>query len=128
MMVHLCPRGSEGASYAMFTTVNNSALSLSTALSTYLLSRFDVSKQALKEGRLQGMVNLTYLTTGMQVGAVVFVGLLPKYKDDLMELMNDSFRSKVGGAIFLFITFASLAHAIGIGFMNIVFPGWMGES
>ena len=23
MMVHLCPKGSEGASYAMFTTVNN---------------------------------------------------------------------------------------------------------
>jgi BT1 family len=37
MMVHLCPAGSEGASYAMFTTVNNSALTLSSAISTQLL-------------------------------------------------------------------------------------------
>eukprot|EP00581_Thalassiosira_minuscula_P031219 CAMPEP_0183785900 /NCGR_PEP_ID=MMETSP0739-20130205/66743_1 /TAXON_ID=385413 /ORGANISM="Thalassiosira miniscula, Strain CCMP1093" /LENGTH=616 /DNA_ID=CAMNT_0026029921 /DNA_START=241 /DNA_END=2091 /DNA_ORIENTATION=+ len=34
MMVHLCPSGSEGASYAMFTTVNNSAYTLATAFST----------------------------------------------------------------------------------------------
>merc|ERR1711957_903024 len=28
MIVHLCPSGSEGASYAMFTTVNNIAANL----------------------------------------------------------------------------------------------------
>ena len=128
MMVHLVPHGSEGASYSMFTTVNNSAISVASAVSTHLLPIWNVSKEALEESRLQGMINLTYLTTGMQVGAIVFVGLLPKYKDDLMELMNDSYRSRVGGAIFLFITFASLTHAIYVGFMNIMFPGWMGES
>ena len=127
MMVHLCPTGSEGASYAMFTTVNNSALSLSSAMSTVLLRIWDVSKQALAAGQLQGMVNLTCLTTAIQVSAIMFVGLLPNYKEDLHLLKEDG-QSKLGGAIFLGITFMTLFYAISVGFLNIVFPGWMGES
>ena len=100
MMVHLCPTGSEGASYAMFTTVNNSALTLSGMISTMLLRIWDVSRNALQQGQLQGMVNLTYLTTALQVGAIAFVGLLPHYKEDLAELKN-SRTSVVGGGIFL---------------------------
>lgn len=123
MMVHLCPSGSEGASYAMFTTVNNSALTLSSALSTRLLNIWDVSKQALQEGRLQGMVNLTYLTTACQVGAIAFVGFLPHYKEDLVSLGGDSQKSVVGGTIFLSITFLSILYAIYVSICNIWFPG-----
>jgi hypothetical protein len=52
MMVHLCPSGSEGASYAMFTTVNNSAGNLAGAMSTLLLGvlllwLFDLYKHLL---------------------------------------------------------------------------------
>jgi hypothetical protein len=121
MMVHLCPSGSEGASYAMFTTVNNSALTLSSALSTVLLRIWDVSKKALQEGRLQGMVNLTYLTTAFQVGAIAFVGFLPHYKEDLISLGTDSQKSAVGGSIFLFITFSSIMYAIYVSICNIWF-------
>jgi hypothetical protein len=128
MMVHLCPTGSEGASYAMFTTVNNSALTLSSALSTMLLRIWDVSRSALGAGDLSGMVNLTYLTTALQVGAIAFVGWLPAFKDDLTALKDDQHRSQVGGIIFLFITGASIFYAVGVGVLNIVFPGWMGES
>jgi MFS family permease len=128
MMVHLCPTGSEGASYAMFTTVNNSALMLSSVFSTMLLRIWDVSKTALKEGRLQGMVNLTYLTTACQVGAIAFVGLLPKYKEDLVDLMKDSHRSEIGGFVFLAVTFSSVLYALVVGVLNIAYPGWMGES
>lgn len=111
----------------MFTTVNNSALSLSSAMSTVLLRIWDVSKQALAAGQLQGMVNLTCLTTAIQVSAIMFVGLLPNYKEDLHLLKEDG-QSKLGGAIFLGITFMTLFYAISVGFLNIVFPGWMGES
>ena len=83
MMVHLCPQGSEGASYAMFTTVNNSALNLSSAISTRLLGIWDVSKQAFLDGKIGGMVNLTVLTTTLQLSGVLFVGLLPRTKEDL---------------------------------------------
>ena len=60
VMVSLCPAGSEGASYAMFTTVNNSALTVSSALSTQLLRIWDVSKGAFQANDTQGMINLTY--------------------------------------------------------------------
>jgi len=127
MMVHLCPAGSEGASYAMFTTVNNSALSMASALSTALLGLWPVSRSDLETGYLDGMVNLTVLTTCVQVSAILFVGLLPRYKEDLLALKNTAL-SSVGGSIFLAITFGSIAYAVLVGVMNIVNPGWMGES
>jgi hypothetical protein len=128
MMVHLCPDGSEGASYAMFTTVNNSALALSSMISTNLLRIWDVSRATLAAGDLTGMVNLTYLTTAIQVSAILFVGWLPHYKEDLVALKSDDNKSTIGGGIFLAITFLTIVYAVGVGALNIVAPGWMGES
>ena len=127
MMVHLCPAGSEGASYAMFTTVNNSALTLASQLSTMLLPIWDVSEDALAAGDLTGMVNLTYLTTGIQLSAILFVGWLPHTKEGLSELQSKGTSFK-GGFIFLAVTFLSISYAIFSGILNIVAPGWMGES
>ena len=111
----------------MFTTVNNSALSMASALSTLLLGLWPVSRSDLETGYLDGMVNLTVLTTCVQVSAILFVGLLPRYKEDLLALKNTAL-SSVGGSIFLAITFGSIAYAVLVGVMNIVNPGWMGES
>jgi len=129
MMVHLCPVGSEGASYAMFTTVNNSALNLSVALSTTLLGIWDVSKEALENHELTGMINLTYLTTAIQLSGILFIGLLPRTREELFDLKQRDFGvSKIGGFVFLFITISSIIWAIFVGVMNVVAPGWMGES
>jgi hypothetical protein len=127
--VHLCPSGSEGASYAMFTTMSNSASTLSDAFSTLLLGIWDVSKEAMENGDLQGMINLTVLTTLLQVSGVLFVGLLPRTKEDLANLHADPLSgSKLGGFIFLFVTFLSVLYALVVGLLNIVKPGWAGES
>jgi hypothetical protein len=123
MMVHLCPTGSEGASYAMFTTVNNSALTLSAAISTLLLPIWDVSKEAFEAGDYSGMINLTLLTTFLQVSGICFVCWLPRTKEDLVQLGEDSPRSFVGGIIFLVITFSSILYAIIIGVHNVVSGG-----
>lgn len=129
MMVHLCPAGSEGASYAMFTTMSNSAYTLASAFSTLLLGVWDVSKDAMERGDLTGMINLTALTTLIQVSGVFFVGLLPRTKEDLSNLHSDPMSgSKIGGFIFLFVTFASVLYSIVVGVLNIVAPGWSGES
>jgi hypothetical protein len=113
----------------MFTTVNNSAGTLSIAFSTMLLGIWDVSKETLAAHNLKGLVNLTYLTTAIQTGAVLFVGLLPQYKEDLERLkQSKGGSSTIGGKIFLTITFSSIAYAITVGLLNIVSPGWMGES
>ena len=131
MMVHLCPAGSEGASYAMFTTVNNCAGSLASALSTLLTSLpgIDASKETMVSGDLSGLTKLTLLTTALQTSGLLFVGLLPKTKDDLACLHNSLYSgSKVGGALFLMITISSVLWAIGVNLMNTMFPGWAGES
>eukprot|EP00978_Attheya_sp_CCMP212_P026098 scaffold85141_cov51-Attheya_sp.AAC.2 len=97
MMVHLCPTGSEGASYAMFTTVHNAAYTLSSAISTQMLGIFDVSKDTLIDGDLSGMTKLTILTTAIQVSGVLFVKLLPHSKEDLTILHQNG--SKTGGRV-----------------------------
>ena len=125
MMVHLCPAGSEGAAYAMFTTVNNAASNLASAISTVMLRIWDVSEKTMLSGDLSGMVKLTALTTALQVSGVLFVRLLPETKDDLKRMHTNSHSgSKVGGTIFLLITFCSIIYAIVIGILNIVSPGW----
>ena len=58
---------------------------------------------------------------------VLFVGWLPHNHEGLAELASKG-RSEVGGAAFLTILFLALGYAISVGVMNIVFPGWMGES
>jgi hypothetical protein len=129
MMVHLCPEGSEGASYAMFTTVNNSALNLSAAFSTLLLGVWDVSKVALANNELQGMVNLTVLTTCLQVSGILFVRMLPRTREELFQLREKAHGSStIGGTIFLSITLMSIIYSITVGVLNIVAPGWSGES
>jgi hypothetical protein len=83
VMLNLCPTGSKGTAYAMMTSVNNSALNLSVVFSTALLGIWDVSKKALESEQLQGLINLTYLTTAIQVSGNLFVGVLPEFKEAL---------------------------------------------
>jgi len=120
MMVHLCPDGSEGASYAMFTTVNNSAMHLSSAISIKLLDIWDVTIGALRKGDSTGILNLTLLTTALQVSGLFFIGMLPRTKDDLVKLNSDKSKSSIGGGVFLFVIFASIIYSIAISVISIL--------
>ena len=108
--------------------MSNSAYTLATALSTLLLGVWDVSKEAMEQGHLSGMINLTALTTLIQLSGILFVGLLPRTKEDLATLHTVTSKSKIGGFIFLFVTFASVLYSLVIGVLNIIAPGWAGES
>lgn len=124
MMVHLCPTGSEGASYAMFTTVNNCASGLAGTFSTLLLGIWDVSKETMLSGDLSGMTKLTIFTTILQTSGLLFVKLLPNTKDDLAKLHSGAYSgSRIGGTIFLFITISSVFAAIIICAINIITGG-----
>lgn len=70
---------------------------------------------------------LTYLTTVIQMSGILFVGWLPHTKNDLADLAAMG-KSSVGGFVFLSVLFLSISYAIFVGLMNIVKPGWMGES
>ncbi len=109
--------------FSYFTT----ALTLSQTFSTFLLPIWDVSKEALENGELSGMINLTYLTTFIQTAAICLVWMLPHYKEDLVQL-GQTGSSRIGGFIFLFVTFGSILWSSFVGVMNSVSPGWMGES
>ena len=127
MSTHLCPSGSEGASFAMFTTVNNSAMLLASSLSTLLLGIWDVSKTALERDSLDGMVKLTLLTTAVQSFPIVFLHFLPQNVDDMKTLKNGR-KSSIGGGIFLSVVAVSVFWALLNNALNILLPGWAGES
>jgi hypothetical protein len=92
MMVHLCPQGSEGASYAMFTTVNNCASGLASNLSTLLLGIWDCSKETMIDGNLTGLTNLTILTTVLQTRLVVkFYCVVSYHNSTFSNVTNKTF-------------------------------------
>lgn len=129
MMVHLCPDGSEGASYAMFTTVNNAAMLIAPAISTMLLGIWDVSKETMEAGNLSGMMKLTLLTTTIQTSAVLFVKLLPKSRGELYRLNEGPYAgSKIGGFVVLAVVFSSIIYSTVVGILNIVKPVWAGQT
>jgi hypothetical protein len=129
LMATLCPPGSEGASYAMFTTGFNSALLLAPFVSTTLLGIWDVSKEALEAGHLDGLFNLSVLTTAFQMSPILILFWLPQGRDELYALAKKPYSgSPIGGGIFLTILFGSMSYTFIVAILNIVDPGWAGES
>ena len=128
MMVDLCPRGSEGASYALFTTFSNAAIALGPTTSSMLLGIWDVTKDTLVEGELSGFVKLTLLTTALQMSPIFFLHWLPQNKAELMELSNPSghrSHSRLGGIVILGVAFSSILYSLVVGTLNIIYPGWI---
>lgn len=129
LMVSLCPPGSEGVSYALFTTFYNSAQMLAPAISTMLLSIWDVSKESLEENKLEGLFKLTILTTVIQVAPVFLIGWLPDGTKELHALSQQPLSgSAMAGGLLLAVLFGSMLYILSVELLNIVAPGWAGES
>lgn len=129
MMVNLCPEGSEGASYAFFTTVSNSALILAPVISTLMLGIWDVSKSTLEAGDLRGLTKLTVVTTVLQMCPILFIGWLPHSREELYALSRRRYSgSPVGGGILLFVVFSTIAYNFTVSALNILVPDWAGGS
>jgi BT1 family len=132
LMVTLCPPKSEGASYAMFTTAWNSAMLLAQAIgSSVLLGIWDTSKETMIAGNLNGLFKLSILTTLLQMSPLVFVWWLPHGRTDLNELAQDRdtrSSSTLGGGILLFVVLSSVLYTVLVTLLNILAPGWAGET
>jgi BT1 family len=126
MMVSLCPPGSEGASYAMYTTIYNSAWMLAPALGTLLLPVWDVSKEALQDGETGGLFKLSLLTAAIQTAPFLVLRLLPRNREELYQLGNR--QSAVAAILFLIVVFGSIMYSFSIALFSIVAPGWFGAS
>lgn len=126
-MAQLCPKGSEGTSYAMFTSVNNCALQVSSNLSTLFLSIWNVSKSTMENGNMSGMIKLTILTSAVQFSGIFILRLLPSGIDELKEL-DMTAKSSIGGFIFLFVVGTAIILSILNSLLNIFDPSWAGGS
>ena len=126
MMGHLCPKGTEGTTYAMFTSINNSAIMLSSAISISLLSIWDVSKPTLAQHHTNGLMKLTILTSCLQCVGLCFIQLLPNNVEELRNIHYH--KSTVAGYIFICILGSSISWSLFSSIMNILHPGWQGDS
>ena len=109
MMIAMCPEGSEGASYEMFTTLSNVALSASSAFGNMLAPVWDVSNLALERQHFGGMTKLTLLTTVLQTVPIFFVGFLPAGSKDQEAWAKEQGESTCLAGLLLFLLFGALA-------------------
>lgn len=63
----MCPSGSEGASYAMLTTLSNMGGTVASDISALLAMIWNVSDETIKNGNFSGIYKLTVLTSVLQV-------------------------------------------------------------
>jgi hypothetical protein len=102
---------------------------LAPTISTLLLGIWDTSKEALEAGDLDGLWNLSILTTVIQMSPVIVIGWLPEGRDELYALTEKAYSgSALGGGIFLAVLFASMIWTFAVAVLNIVTPGWAGGS
>jgi hypothetical protein len=95
-----------------------------------LLSIWDVRKKALEAGELSGLFNLTVLTTAIQVSPIALVGwMLPDGRDELRALNDKPFSgSSWGGFAFLLVLGGSMVYTLAVTVLNVLRPGWAGET
>ncbi len=120
MYMKLCPEGSEGASYSMLTTFSNIAVVCSCNIGNLMANIWDVSNSAMKEHRLQGIWNLTVLTSVINVLPLLFLKLLPDSAEDQEELSKCKDQNKFGGAVFLLVLFGSIFWSFGTAVFQLI--------
>lgn len=120
MYMKLCPEGSEGASYSMLTTFSNIAVVCASNVGNLMSNIWDVSNDAMKENRLQGLWNLTILTSVINVVPLLLLRLLPNSAEEQEQLSKCKDQSKTGGAIFLFILFGSIMWSFGTAVSELI--------
>ena len=108
MYLGLCPEGSEGTTYAMLTTFSNLAGTIAFDISTALTEVWDVSSEAIENGDYDGVWKLSVLCGIVGPIPLFLLGLIPKNKEDQVELQKDTKRHLWGGIIFIAVTILSL--------------------
>jgi len=107
LFLALCPKGSEGTSYAMLTSLSNLASVLAYSIAALMANIWNVSNDELSNHNYDGMYKLTLLTGIFVVPALVFLPLLPENYNEVLKIIAVGETSKIGGTIFTsVVTFA----------------------
>ena len=112
MYLSLCPKGSEGTTYALLTTLSNLAGTVAFDISTVLTKLWDTSSGSLSAGEFTGVFNLTLLCVLISPLPLVLLPLIPKDRVAQQELQKDKRKSYWCGVVFL--TVAALSFILTI--------------
>jgi len=110
MYLQLCPKGSEGASYAMLTTFGNMAMAMSTSIGTSFGTIWEVSNLAITQHNYSGLLKLSLLTSFLKPLPLVLIWLLPSSPEKAQELKESQKRSRLGGQIFVAVLVSSMLY------------------
>jgi len=108
MYLGLCPKGSEGTTYAMLTTWSNLAGSLAFDISTALTVIWDVSSETIANGGYEGIWKLTLLCGVVGPIPLLLLHLIPKDKEDQRILQADTQKHYWKGVIFISVMILTL--------------------
>jgi hypothetical protein len=108
MYLGLCPKGSEGTTYAMLTTWSNLAGSLAFDISTALTTVWDVSSETIAAGNYTGVWKLSLFCGLVGPVPLLLLGLIPKNRDDQCKLQKDTKKHYWMGVIFIAVMIITL--------------------
>lgn len=108
MYLGLCPKGSEGTTYAMLTTWSNLAGSLAFDISTALTVVWDVSSETIASGNYDGVWKLSLFCGLAGPIPLLLLGLIPKDKKDQQKLQQDTTRHYWMGVVFIGVMILTL--------------------
>jgi hypothetical protein len=123
MYLGLCPKGSEGTTYAMLTTWSNLAGSLAFDISTALTEIWDVSSETIASGNYDGVWKLSLLCGLAGPVPLLLLGLIPKDKKDQQKLQMDTKRHYWMGVIFITVMILTLI----ITFVESIYEVWFND-
>lgn len=112
MYMRLCPKGSEGATYSMLTTMGNIAAICSGDVANLLAQIWDVSNEALERGDTSGLWRLTLLTAAVGIVPLALLGYLPRNARDQDSDIKARQRSPAAGGAFLIVLLLSISWAV----------------
>jgi len=101
MFIGMCPEGTEGASYAMLTTLSNIAGTLAYSLAGVCADAFQVTTDNLTNHDYSGMWRLTVLCGCVQFTGLLFLPLLPRQIKEQIEMQENDISSPFAGAVFI---------------------------
>ena len=116
MFVMLCPKGAEGTTFALLTTIASLAGTVASDFGSALSGIWDVSNETLASGDFSGILKLTILTSMLQLSPLVLVGFFPDTREEHMAAVEEGRTSWWGGFILAFVVVLSLLFTILLNF------------
>jgi len=116
MMLAMCPKDSEGASFAMFTTLSNVGMAVGMVAGNGLVGIWDCSNATIKAGDYSGIGKLTMLTTAIQCIPILFISVVPDSPAEQEKMIEEGYTSKRWGGLLVFLLVASIiASVLNVG-------------